>query len=754
MIRKRLLPAALALALAVPAAMSSCGGSAPQKSRVENAYDWTTMDLGRNVSVDTLDYYDGRVYYSLSEAEDDGTWTQIYRSAALDGSGTQDIGIESKYGSDGFTGYFDIADDGTLWYADFSYSWDEATGDSAIKFSVIHSQLDGTVISSTDISDVLKDETGVSRMVAVGGRAVVTLDKGLIIVGDNGTERAIDVDADYLDNVFIDRSGSFYVRYWDNFSQGQVVKKADLDKGTLSAAPDLPKEIASGYHDFFSGPDYDFYYAEPATGLYGCSFGDGAASEICNWINSDISFDYIQKTIVLGDGRLLVVPEPEGTEYRLYVMEKRPDDKNPEKFILTLGCVYLDSSMRSAVTAFNRASEEYRVVVKDYSYYSTSDDWEGGYNRLNQDIISGNSPDIIAITSMTPYLTYVSKGVFEPLNKYIDGDKGISRADYLDNIFRAGEIEGELYSVISAFSVQTVACRKSTAEAALGRTDIKGATVEDYIKIMDANPDARSFNYMSKEGFPTIVTAYMLDEFIDEDTGRCSFDSQAFIDLLEFGKRLPDKYISEGVNYDTVDDSFWDEIETSIIEGRTLFDTVYIGDYSDFWQTYKGEFGGDMLLIGWPTSSGRGDTLDVSVEAAISSSSKFKDQAWEFIKYLLSDESQNAVDYILPVKRSALEPRKQADLNPPKTNEYGEEIYYPTTTWIGGTEVDIGIIDKETADFVDSYIGSIVRYNRYDEKITDIIAEETSAYFSGAKTAEETAKLIQNRVQTYVSEQK
>lgn len=120
----------------------------------------------------------------------------------------------------------------------------------------------------------------------------------------------------------------------------------------------------------------------------------------------------------------------------------------------------------------------------------------------------------------------------------------------------------------------------------------------------------------------------------------------------------------------------------------------------------------------------------------------------------MSDESQNSIDYYLPVKRSALDKRKQADLNPPKTNEYGEEIYYPMTTWIGGTEVDIGNIDKETADFIDSYIGSIVRYNRYDEKITDIITEETSAYFSGAKTAEETAKLIQNRVQTYVSEQK
>lgn len=41
----------------------------------------------------------------------------------------------------------------------------------------------------------------------------------------------------------------------------------------------------------------------------------------------------------------------------------------------------------------------------------------------------------------------------------------------------------------------------------------------------------------------------------------------------------------------------------------------------------------------------------------------------------------------------------------------------------------------------------------YDETVLGIIDEEASAFFAGEKTAEETASIIQSRVQLYVSEQ-
>lgn len=63
------------------------------------------------------------------------------------------------------------------------------------------------------------------------------------------------------------------------------------------------------------------------------------------------------------------------------------------------------------------------------------------------------------------------------------------------------------------------------------------------------------------------------------------------------------------------------------------------------------------------------------------------------------------------------------------------------------TQEDVDAVKKH----VDSLSqGSIVRY---DAKIRDIINEEVQPFFKGVKSAEETAKIIQNRISTYLSKQ-
>lgn len=78
-----------------------------------------------------------------------------------------------------------------------------------------------------------------------------------------------------------------------------------------------------------------------------------------------------------------------------------------EKTELTLACMNLDWNLRGQIVKFNRASDKYRIVVKDYSEYSSmtyesagsngtmvtqSDD---GLTKLNTEIMSGNVPDMI-----------------------------------------------------------------------------------------------------------------------------------------------------------------------------------------------------------------------------------------------------------------------------------------------------------------------------------------------------------------------
>ena len=59
---------------------------------------------------------------------------------------------------------------------------------------------------------------------------------------------------------------------------------------------------------------------------------------------------------------------------------------------------------------------------------------------------------------------------------------------------------------------------------------------------------------------------------------------------------------------------------------------------------------------------------------------------------------------------------------------------------------------QEDIDFVESLLTKANVYNGTNQKILSIVQEETTAFFTGQKSAEMTAKLIQDRVNTYLHE--
>ena len=58
---------------------------------------------------------------------------------------------------------------------------------------------------------------------------------------------------------------------------------------------------------------------------------------------------------------------------------------------------------------------------------------------------------------------------------------------------------------------------------------------------------------------------------------------------------------------------------------------------------------------------------------------------------------------------------------------------------------------EDVSKFYD-YTVSVNSLNNMNIEITNIIAEEASAYYCGQKTAEEVADIIQNRVTVYINE--
>ena len=103
---------------------------------------------------------------------------------------------------------------------------------------------------------------------------------------------------------------------------------------------------------------------------------------------------------------------------------------------------------------------------------------------------------------------------------------------------------------------------------------------------------------------------------------------------------------------------------------------------------------------------------------------------------------------------------RYSDFNKGSVNEQGwKEIAktfkgcYDSKT---GKEWQIPVFAMTDAEEQDlrALMSGITAFARTDISLRDIIDEETQAFFSGQKSAEETAKMIQSRATIYVNEQK
>lgn len=72
-----------------------------------------------------------------------------------------------------------------------------------------------------------------------------------------------------------------------------------------------------------------------------------------------------------------------------------------------------------------------------------------------------------------------------------------------------------------------------------------------------------------------------------------------------------------------------------------------------------------------------------------------------------------------------------------------------------GTDIiDIYAARKEDVQAVLDIISSADKKLTWDSQINNIIFEEAGAFFSGSKTVEEVADIVENRVKIYISEMK
>lgn len=421
-----------------------------------------------------------------------------------------------------------------------------------------------------------------------------------------------------------------------------------------------------------------------------------------------------------------------------------------QQTILTLGGIWISDEIRREIVRFNRENQDYQIQLIDYS---TDGDLEAAILRLQVEMITGRGPDII-YNNLNSDLVFhdgiripqIDVDFMVDLNTLIDEDPEIIRAEFFPNFMNALiSQDGTLPFIATSFTIDTMIATNETAP------QLMPLTFETLLnRLSEADEPHLVSSWMLRDTFLLNSLHYSGDAFVDHKNNQANLDSDAFIQLLEIAAGLPDEPIYDG---DTM---------TMATEVRRLHNgeqLLYQYNFSDpmSFQYLTGMLGDDVVVIGMPTPTGGRHILKPSPGVGINITSSHQDAAWRFVRRLLLPDAFLQVGFPLRIDKfeariaECMTPVLWEETNPEWNAVEGEEM--PIQIGMGDLDVFyMYAMTESEAARVREIIRSADMSVHFDETISMIVMEDTLAFFNGIRTAEETARIIQNRVQTYLNE--
>jgi extracellular solute-binding protein family 1 len=632
-------------------------------------------------------------------------------------------------------------------------------------YSLYSFDTDGNQLSVTDIdtssvadeADGMGGEIYIGRITSCGSDKFIVevqgMDQSYYLMDSNGTfSEKLELDGfNWINGIAVAADGNIAVT--GAGEGGMEIRFAD--PSTLETVGEPVKlDNFNGSNAMIKGiGDYSLYMSS-STAL--CGLKDGSMEEIVNWVNSDINGDYVNSIIALENGDFIVyINDWQANSNSFCRLTKRDSSELENTKVITIAVLYPDTILTAKVTEFNKSSNEYRFRINDYSqYYAYDSETEKATNtpanQLKMDIVAGKGPDMVYCSDYSLISSLAPKGTFADLYQFLDSDSSsLSRDDIMPNVLKACEMDGKLVSISNFFGVSTWAAKKKYV-------DKDNWTLDEMIEIYDSLSSKMDFttNCSKETAFAMLSFA---DEFVDYKNGTCSFDSPEFIKILEFCNRFPKQ--DDLINWETATEEemqkYWESQENATRNDKCLISEVYLNELRTYARVKEADFGEDISLVGAPSSNGTGSMIQLHANFAILESSPSKEACWQLISEFFSEDYYSNNKWELPTRVSEFE--KMADdamSRPYWLDENGQKQEYDDTYYINDKEFIIDPLTKEERDYIVDFVKSITTIrNYYSFDIDQIINEEVQAFFNGEKTAEETAKMIQNRASIVVSEQ-
>ena len=752
----------------------------PVTQKVTNVYKTNTVSIPNNISL-TSNYIvmNDRVYAVGVEILNEETYEIQNYLCSFDLNGENPEMEPLKLEGTSYISYFSVTPDNSLILLSDTYDFETQQSTTLIsKYTA-----DGELVFSVDPTAMFappeaNDVSGFMGMMGIyisnfatdGNGNIYMPNNNIILVMSPDGEKLFEIntDASYISGITTTLEGKVFIQYDDMNTSGQVIRYIDFDKRGLTEPLKLPNinngfgggramSFSMGGGNVFIGEGYDLYLKE-SQGLYGYNYEGEEKTLLCDWINSDINSGMISDLTVVSPDKLVYSAfDALAGNIRISILTRIPDDEVKAKYLISLATFYNDNTLMTAIINFNRANEEYRIVTRDYSQYNTDEDWTLAEKQLDLDILNGNLPDIVLLTESMQADKYIGKNMFVDLYEYFDNDPDVSRDVLLNCVKAPFERDGKLYQLFTSFSLNTL----------VGKTEYVGDatswTVDEVLEFLKNMPADKSFtDYDNRDSLTEILLTKGLDGYIDYENGTCNFDSQGFIDLLNYLITLEK---ADMESYSNTREYRTDRYR-KLREDEAYITTAYINSFTQFLQL-KFQFGFENIALkGYPTATGDG-TMITGDSYAISAKSQLKDGAWQFLKYLISDDLQTSQRFVMnwPATVNGLKFAGEEEMKREYTFNFsggytasfgdGSMMMAMTTEdgEIGGNDAgEDATLTQEDVDYMLEFLNSDFSGVNYTGDLFNIITEELAIFFDGQKSTEETAKVIQSRASIYISE--
>jgi len=717
--KKFLRSIALAAAMTmIPLLIAGCGGK-EKPDPVDDGYIYVptihNIELGVGETADLIKLENGRIYYSLTTHDKDYNITSLkIHSEDIDGSNVSEIELKDPFEKEEYLQNIYYYEDSTK-IMTVKYDKEEVASYSFKTFD-----RSGNCISNEPITDLNDEKPSYLTPGGVDaqGNYIFTDDYNIYKLSPDGKLLDKITHDSFLMDAFTDNSGNVYVRTFDN--TGSFLKKVDFEKKKIT---DSLKNVPDDVGKIFDVGDGK-YLMFTSDWLCEYSLEAGDYEKIVKYMDIDMPSPMPDAAWINDDGSISFIytdwssPDsfPEHVTLRKEVKTADSDKKE-----LVLGVGNADDSLKNAVMSYNRSNGDFRINIREYTDEKT---WKFDSDRLKADLSAG-ALDIVAVRDIED--AYRPED-YTDLTQYLNEDNDIDMADYFENVFKASEYKGKLNSIPTAFAVKGLVVNKDYFSG-------NSFTYDDYIKLIEQNPDKKVLPYFMPAEFLYNSVIYGGDKFVDYDNAKCNFDCEEFIKLMEASKNQ----FAETKDLENFD------IFSSIRKGETILSDLNVYDYMEV-QIYAKILGDKFNPVGFPGKDGSSFAISPVASYAIPANSKNKDGAWQFIRTLLLDKNQGSMNSpAFPVKTKFFEQQIDRLLN--GSESMGGSVM------TGDTVIELGAPTAEDVGMIRDLVDKAELIVHEDKGIYNIIAEEYDSYSKGGKSAEEVAKIIQSRVSIYLAEQ-